>query len=282
MRPVLLCLSAVLLSAGLLVRPAAAAKYAGKVKDGAKMFSRAAVRLADKKLRKMADTYGLDVVIETIPTLTEEERQQLGSWRFWPMKRRVVAELARQRAEKADLDGVYVAIWAAPKLKEVVVTLYPEARDDVLGGGGRAELRRTFVRDLAEQPDHALAVGVDDLDKLLQRRFSAGSTTPLTGLQALAGVGGCLGLWVFLLALRARLRRSEEPADPVERSPALLAALFGMPAGYWTYDRLFRAGGPVPSLVGTPLPLLAPAEAPAREPAEGQEADAGHDQAAFD
>jgi hypothetical protein len=287
MRRVLLCLPALLLGAGLPVGAAAPARHRGQVKDAAKLFSPKAVREATKKLQKMAADYHLDAVIETIPSLSDEERQQLGSWRVWPMKGRVLAELAQKRAEKGKLDGVYVAIWAAPEAKEVTIVLWPTDRYDVLGGGGRQSLRRAFLRDLADQPDRALRVGVDELGALLHKHFTSGSTTALSGWGALIVVGACLGVWLVLLTLRSRLRRApEEATDPVERRPAVLATLFGMPAGYWVYDRLFRAGGPIPSLVGTPLPLLAPpappdSEAAEEHPAESHEMGPDHDQAPF-
>ena len=77
-------------------------------------------------------------------------------------------------------------------------------------------------------------------------------------------VVGSLGLWLVLLVVRKKMRASARaggvPADGVDRlSPALLGSMFGVAAGHWVYDQLFRdtprSSTPVlPELLAGPPP----------------------------
>ena len=57
---------------------------------------------------------------------------------------------------------------------------------------------------------------------------------------ALGLVGSLFGGWLLLRVVRSRVLCHALPIY----QPAMLGSIFGVPAGYWIYDRLFQAERP--------------------------------------
>jgi hypothetical protein len=248
------------------------------IRDKAKLFSAAAVERANRLLGEVREKYDIDLYLDTfkeLPGAYAEQFRQLKTRE----KARFFRDTAQKLADEEGVDGLYVLVTTDPR--NVVLVGWPERREDETrllekrGGFSstkRNELRRRFAREIAEDPDHALSVLVDRFRIYVESRVQR-APSPLGTIQAALVVGSALGLWVLLSLLRrARaLREAGATHEPVRGlyQPALLASLFGVPAGFWVYDRLFRLERPTAPLGPLPPIHAALAEEPPESPSTG-------------
>jgi hypothetical protein len=250
MRPVLLRLASVLVVV-VGARHAAAEKHsAPSVKDGAGLFSPAAVARADEQIAQIRETYGCDLVIETVGALPKTDRRW---FRFLYAREvnRFLADWARDRARDEEVDGIYVVVCKEPR--SVITVVYPPAQEQTFAPGDCAQLRRQFAHHLGRSgPDQALLDGVSEARNLLETRHRENAAPPANLVLVGGIIAGVLGFWVVLgLMLRGLGAADTGSAYQEIRGrgvllPALLGSLFGVPAGYWIYDKLFL-GGPRPA-----------------------------------
>jgi hypothetical protein len=290
MRPVLLRVLTVGLVVVALARPVSAASRRAEIKDQAKLFSPTAIAQAQQRLQEISAKHDLDIVIETVKSLSPEEQKKLSRSGTNLRKNALVLEsLARQRAERLGLDGVLVVFFKVPRdiraLFEgshihVTVVVWPEERHATLSARDCEFVRKRFagpprhgwhLRRPAESADESLRAGVEKIEESLRRTANRGLvdyfTIPLLVLSF-------LGAWVLLVAVRARVRAgSTEPDAAAVQRPAMLGALFGTVPAFWVYDKLFRPGVPPLSPTEAHEPLLAQAPEPPPEPPlrEGEE-----------
>jgi hypothetical protein len=133
-------------------------------------------------------------------------------------------------------------------------------------------MRKPFAARLAEDPDGALLRLVDHFRIVVKERVSPPPSSLETAPAAIL-VGVMIGAWVLLFLLRRAVARRQAAAtgEPCPRlyQPAMLGSLFGVPAGFWIYDRLFRAERPTTGAPVAEAPALS--EPPAVEEAQSPE-----------
>jgi hypothetical protein len=205
----------------------------------------------------------------------------------------VFADIGRDRAEKANVDGLYVLISRDPAYDQVTVSpksaeglfsryqqkqlekLLDDRLQGVQAGVGRntaagAAVGLGWEQRQAAGADKALLAALDQVTTVLRERAGdPNAVRPgVIGTILLAGVV----LWLVLSIVRRRMAERDPEggllrrAQP-DRRPALLAAQFGTAAAYWVYDRLFF--GPPPALLAPPtVPATAVTTEPTRILAE--------------
>jgi hypothetical protein len=270
MRCLLFRLGAVAFALACLAPAARAEGRRAEIRDNTKppLFSVKAKEEAQKRLARIAEQFGLDIVIETVPPLTEKEWKALSPHNITHELARagaVSSKVARalekraiERAREANIDGVWIAISTGPRHATVVV--WPPERDSTLSSLDREKVRKRFsgtaLRRWALAPrseatdDEVLRQGIAALQDVLQHSGNRGLASDLSVPLLVLVFVGC---WLGLMMVRARTPRPAWVATGAcrARRPALLGLDFGTPAGLPAYERLFRVG-----------PAAAPGEAP--------------------
>jgi hypothetical protein len=245
------------------------------VLDEAGLFSKAYVAQAQREIAAIREEYGVDLVIETrkdLPPPTEEEKH---AWFKGPARRKALRKWALERADELGVDGIYIVIFHGPASTQRAVSVvgWPEKWEDAkkVSWVKRDDLGKVLARELPRNRDDALLEVIAhfraQVERIKQRKPSPLDTGP-----ALVLVAGLVGAWLVLMLVRARLvRRSGEKDTPKPYQPAMMGALFGVPAAFWVHDQLFRAlppeAPPVSPVVARENPAaVAPApETPPRQ-----------------
>jgi hypothetical protein len=230
------------------------------VKDHAAQFTNNAVSEANARLHKLADRFGVDLVVVTVE-LPDAERKKLPR-PIW-QKHDALMSRTREEARNAGIDGLYVVIYV--NVPDTCVVVYPESRDKTINAGDREDIRKTFAgppRGLLspligrrqDNSDNTLVAGVDRIQSALQH---PGDRPAVAVLHVLIVMAVLLALWLLLALIRRRLKArqatgAEQTRPHGNRVPALLGAMFGLPAALPAYDRLLD-GGPQPSAGEDPL-----------------------------
>jgi hypothetical protein len=103
-----------------------------------------------------------------------------------------------------------------------------------------ARLRKKIAHRLPGQPDAALRVIVSDVRAVLHDNEADRQGVGGGGdLFLAASLGAGVGLWALVGLLRRRM--GSGAAAPPDLKPALLASRFGLPTGFWVFDRDFLA-----------------------------------------
>jgi hypothetical protein len=243
------------------------------VVNGEELFRPETVAKAESLIHGLQRDYHFDVRVETLE-LPEADRKNRSQARFF-------AQLGRDRAEKANLDGLYILICTAPAY--VQVTVYPKSADALFSEYQRRELQKLLTarlqplrRGAGRGDAAAAAVGVawqlrptpaaaKALLEALRRgeavvRDRAGDPNAVRPAVMGGLLAGGVGVWLLLALVRRRMAKQKPdaglflPTDYGSR-PALLAAQFGTPAAFWIYDRLFFGR---PTVVPASKPPSAP------------------------
>jgi hypothetical protein len=274
MRPVLLPL----LSAALLGLSAAGVRAeetpAPDVKDEAGLFTPDAVKKAEHGIAEIRTNYHIDLSVDTVRALPPSDHKWLY---FWDRRQRnrFLENWARERARAAGVDGVFIQICTRPR--DVRVVVWPPESGQKFTEADCERVRSFLVRRLQTgSPDEALLATVAKVSDLLEARATGQDDESLSASTVVVGalVAGLFGAWGALRLVRLRLRRAapdggtREKAERAAERPARLAALFGTPAAFWLYDKLFLKLPPAPGAA----PLF-------DEPAAAAELPEGHDHA---
>jgi hypothetical protein len=222
--------------------------------DKAKLFSPQAVERANKRISAIRQEYHIDLCIDALTELPDVDPAKIR-----PMgsreRDRLYRGIAEERADEAGVDGIYVLVTTNPG--NVVLVGWPGRRNSedvpLEEGGGLSytkrdtRMRKPFVRELGQDHDQALLRLVDHFSVVVQERISP-PPSPLETMEAVTVVGVLVGVWVLLFLLRRAVARRQaattgEPCRPIYQ-PAMLGSLFGVPAAFWIYDRLFRSERP--------------------------------------
>jgi hypothetical protein len=244
------------------------------VKDGAGLFTPAAVEQAERAIGKLRELYHLDLTVETVKALPPLDHKWLY---FWDRRQRnaFLEKWARERAAAAGVNGIFVVICNHPRSVHVVV--WPPERERSFSAADCERVRRSLVSRLQTGgPDEALLATVAEASDLLEKRATGQDDESLSAntFAVSAVVAGLFGAWGALRLVRLRLRRAapdggaQEKAERDAERPARMGALFGTPAAFWVYDKLFLKLPPAPA----PLPPSEPAAA--EGPASPEDADA--------
>jgi uncharacterized membrane protein YgcG len=120
---------------------ARSAAVAPEIKDEAKFFSPDAVKKANAEIREIMRKYGKDLLIETFPTVPEDQRDKVKAMSR-EEKAKFFESWARQRAEAAVVNGIYILICKDPPHLQVEVS--PKVRS-MFSKAARDKLIETLV-----------------------------------------------------------------------------------------------------------------------------------------
>jgi hypothetical protein len=272
MRPLFAVLVTILVAGPVVAEPA----RRPAVIDQAKLFSPAAVERANLLVAAIREQYGIDLVVDTIEELPGQSEATFRSMRTSAM-RRLYHDVALDRADNEGVDGIYFLVTTKPRY--VVVVGWPPARREsedlpLDQGGGlsttkrETKMRQPFVRELGDDPDAALLRLVYHFRAAVKERLPP-PPSPLGTFQAAILVGVMFGAWVALMLLQRAVARRQATAtgEPCRSlyQPAMLGSLFGVPAGFWIYDRLFRSERPPAGTAVVVEPLTSPEKPPVTE-----------------
>src|SRR5438046_31773 len=109
MSPILLQLLTVLFVVGAFAHPVSAASRRAEIRDEAHLFSSGAITKATHRLQEISTAHDLDLVIETVESLSPKEQEKLSRSGANLRKNALVLDkLARRRAERIGLDGALI------------------------------------------------------------------------------------------------------------------------------------------------------------------------------
>lgn len=115
------------------------AVYPPAVKDEGKFFTAETLDKANLKIRAIYEKYRKDVVIETIPELTADQKKKLES----DSKTKFFGKLAHDNAARLGLNGIYVLIVKKPT--HLQVHMDPETQKKAFTANDRKELIDTMI-----------------------------------------------------------------------------------------------------------------------------------------
>ena len=236
------------------------------VVDKAKLFSAEAIDRANRSLAEVRDRYKIELRVETLPELPPQDQAKFKALKSNSDKTGFLRETALDRAENERVDGLYLLVLTDPPVATLVG--YPSRRENeevrLEDGGGLSRIKRDkqllgpFRDGLkhGHDRDRALLALVDHFRMAVESRIAA-APSPLDTVPAAIVVGGLAGFWLLLVLLRRLVVSREEGGDPAPTiyQPAMLGSLFGTPAAFWIYDRLFHLERACkPAAVEAPLP----------------------------
>jgi uncharacterized membrane protein YgcG len=145
-----------ILLAGLALAGSAGA-VAPEIRDDGKFFSAEAIKKANEEIRDIARKYGKDLLIETFPTVPENQAAKV---KAMPREEREAffRKWAERRADEAVVNGVYILVCREPAHVRVEVTA--RARS-VFGAEAKDKLIQLLIAKFrAKQFDEGLAEAV--------------------------------------------------------------------------------------------------------------------------
>jgi len=228
------------------------------------------VAKAERAIGEIRTNYHIDLTVDTVRALPPSDHKWLY---FWDRRQRnrFLENWARERAKAAGVNGVFVQICTHPRTVQVVV--WPPEHGQKFTEADCERVRSFLVRRLQTgSPDDALLATVAKVSDLLEARATGQDDESLSASTVVVGaiLAGLFGAWGALRSVRAAVGRraapdggAQEKAERAVERPARLAALFGTPAAFWLYDKLFLKLPPAPG--AAPLfdePAAAPEHAP--------------------
>jgi hypothetical protein len=215
------------------------------VHDSAGLFKEEVIRRADLEIAAIREHHDLALYVETIKHLPKDAAARLsGILKTKREKDQYLSGWARKEAVRKKFDGVYAVICLDPRFVFVV-----GSSDEVDARFSRAqqdEVRQQFDRSLRRHNyDDALLSGVAIFREILD------NPSPVDFWVLALVLGALLGFWGCLVVMLKRGTAAAVPAGArgerrADRLPAMLGAMFGTPAGFWVYDRLFQGGPAAP------------------------------------
>lgn len=221
------------------------------IQDKADMFRAPTRAKASAEIREIRRQFHRDVFIETLPSLTAEERTQLKSLSRAETQA-YYAQIGQEHAQAAEVDGIHILYSRDPKAKFLQITVWPESQHEVFTDADAKRLYKLVNhRRYSSGVDQALLDGLAMIRDTLHRNLHLNHPDdgPANGwTMAVIVAMGMVG-WIVLLVISMRMSK-EEIQGP---HPGLLGAMFGQVASVWIYDHLFPRGNPGPGKVQTTL-----------------------------
>ncbi|NBO93478.1 MAG: hypothetical protein EBV06_14375, partial [Planctomycetia bacterium] len=200
------------------------------INDRLKMFSPSAIRSATEKIAKLKELYDHELRIETLPD--QLRMLDLQGVLYRRIREDRLRSWIRERAASSGMGhGLYIVITKNPP--DIRIAGWPSETEERFLWSHRDELRASMRRHLRSNPDLALQDTLNHFADLLNETRSAPSPLATLGLCTVIGVS-CL-LWVVLCLVRRHILGKTASIYP----PAVQGGLFGTPAAWWIYDRLF-------------------------------------------
>ncbi len=258
---------------GLTVRASAA--VAPVLKDDGKFFSAEAVNKANDKIKKIAQDYNKDLLIETFPEIPGELKKDYSAEK----KKEFFARWARDRAHDNAVNGVYVLICKEPSHLQIEVG--NETRRKAFTEGNRDEMVKILLGKFrAKKYDEGLQEAVDFYARTLRQNlgrttgghFAAQNEWPGHGRKTASlppandnrggnplmgwlciGVVVLLGVWLLFGLIRAFTGAGRGGYGGGGYGgggggggggflSSLLGGMLGAGAGMWMYDHFFHGG----------------------------------------
>lgn len=213
------------------------------IRDDAGLFHADAIARAEQGTAELRRSSDRNLFVQTVASATPQQRGWFPFLRT-PQVNRLLEEHARHYADNVGLPGIYVVICRRPRDVHVIV----RPADDPLFTRHDAEtLRRLMARRLTDNADAALLAAVDRVRATVQEHEKNGPPSVVNEVVLAAFLGGGFLLWLLLVLVRWKTRR-RQTALQTERDvrviPALLGSLFGCPAAFWIYDKLYPSLAP--------------------------------------
>jgi uncharacterized membrane protein YgcG len=178
-----------------------AVRAAAQVRDDAGFFSPAVVEKANAQIKEMRQQYGKDLLIETIPSVSDDLKDQLAA----QGKERFFSSYAAQRAKAAGIDGIYVLITKDPSYLKVAVG--NETARKAFTTANRDELASSMLSAFKQkQYDQGLEKAVDFVRRTLSANSAAAGAAQRSSAAPTAGT----------TAYPSR------PSQPARQGPSLL------------------------------------------------------------
>jgi uncharacterized membrane protein YgcG len=150
-------------AAWLLTAGSAHAVFPPAIKDDGKFFKSETLEKANKKIREIYEKYKKDVVIETIPSLTDEQEKKLkeeGREKFF-------ARFALDRAKALGVNGIYILLFKKPT--HLQVHMDPGTQKKAFTAANRRALIDKIVANFKEEKfDEGLLAGLDVIESTLR------------------------------------------------------------------------------------------------------------------
>jgi hypothetical protein len=228
-----------------------------KLEDSARLFPEKVQKPILQQMREIADTYHLDLVVETLEDLPGFEAAPL-TWAdrlFFNglgRRRKEVTNWARKQAKTLGVDGVFILIVTQQPHKSVRVIVSPPDRNIGPTPMQCEQLRKDLAINLEDKPGQALLDALTRLNSYLKdkdpnREYGAQAAISMKSaaiiLAAMMGISGVL----FFIRSRMDNNKEDGKCSAAARWPAMLGAMFGNPASLRVYDLLFE-GNPPPSI----------------------------------
>lgn len=148
-----------------------------QVKDSADFFTPNATERANQLISQLRQQTGHDVIIETLPSLPQDQQAQLQSMG----KDRFFQQYTAQRARQAGISGIYVLITRDPSHLQVAVG-DQTARSGLFTAADRNQLRDTLLTNFrAKNYDQGLLDGVAFAQRTMTANASAAGRTSNKG-----------------------------------------------------------------------------------------------------
>ncbi|MGL4552394.1 MAG: hypothetical protein ACRC33_14540, partial [Gemmataceae bacterium] len=201
------------------------------IRDGAGLFSPAAVREASERIAGLKAKYGQEIHVETVPS--QPSMADIEGILYKGSRDTRLRIWVRERAAASGLDkGLFVVVSKSPP--DVRLAGWPTEAEERFLWSRREEVRSGMRRYLRDSPDRALSEAVDRFAALLEQTRQAPS--PFATIGMLTVMGGVVGVWLVLCVVRRRVLGLTAVMYP----PPVQGGLFGTPSASWIYDRLFR------------------------------------------
>lgn len=209
------------------------------VRDEASLFSKSAIKDASAHIKRIEDDFGLKMRIEVIKAFPEEDEDNFANLSRKAKQQRI-KDWAIERVKKMQFEGLYLIICKADGTRFVQIAGDLDRRRHNFTDTTLRRFQRQLERELARNPDRALGSYLDRISTKLDE-LSVSEDSPLPDGMAAILLGGMVGLSIVLLIVHRRLLSPESPTAILDQRPAILGSLFGVPAGFWIYDRLYRS-----------------------------------------
>lgn len=152
---------------GLLVLGGQALGVAPEIKDEGKFFSPDALKKANAEIRDIARQYQKDLLVETFQTVPADQAEKIKTASA-EEKSRFFQSWAKERAEQAVVNGVYILICRNPPHLQVITT-----GGGSLGAQFSNQLRDLLIREFKEKRfDEGLLAAV----KRVRENLNSGKT----------------------------------------------------------------------------------------------------------
>jgi len=273
----------------LLAGLAAPAAAASGVEDNAGLFSQDARVRANDLIEEIRSHTRKDLLIATVKQLPAEKMKDYQALKTQAERDLFFRDLATERAQQANVDGVYVLLCRVsvvsdprrglvglldrvlpdrrPAVVGHAVVVWPESNDAYFPASDRQALDRTLARMGDHNQDQVLGEAVGWARDRLEANARIQGAPPLQSFHWTTAVWAAAGLavaWAVAGRVRARVAARQGGPALVPGANQVQAPLFGTAAALWLFEayRARRSEPPSPPAPEVTLPPHGDSAAP--------------------